>query len=774
LTPPNLDLFPLSGARSVPCDLIVPGKYQPRKRFVEKYMQELAANIKLQGVMQPILLRPIDGGKFEIVAGERRWRATVMAGLDAIPAMARELTLMQVLELQAIENIQREDLHPLEEAYSFNLLLSPPDDSEGYSVAKIAETVSKDQSHVRRRLVLCQLIPQACDAFLAEQITLATAMAIARMPVDIQAKAFPKIMATRPSEDKPVAHKDAERILVGAFMLRLSQAPFPIKDASLVPAAGGCNVCPKRTGANPDLFFDVDEADTCTDPDCHSTKLQAWNDRRKAEARSAGIEVIDGKKASALLKFGPDSTQLNADYVYLDEPLEELTGSKQPLTKILGTLIKPSALYEHPRDHTLREIVHTHKARQVLSDEDLLVRKPKKGEQTALVTPAKPTKASSNTREADAQQQQAERERLATEVAKQAAKDKAREATERAWRTELFKAMHVAMHDSGYLPSDRLLAIAVADMGYWACNGDEDKWLLLSELWGWVEGEDYLGHEGMQQRFNGVTAEMNQDQLAILAGELAMLADLDIAGPDENPRSLVMVRACLDREDDDVMHEFAEIDWQAIHDRHTSKPAPKKGKKQAKEEPTATVQNPPDPTISPSPAGEQKGAATDDVASTLATENHIQAPSAQTRNEGSDLAHWVGQMVRVKKAKRVGEVVGLRKDGSLDVVVSSWRTGKPSVNHLMSADVTVLPDQVKGSPWIVARAGHVVDIPADGCQGVLVERKSPTTWSVKQLPSAQSSWPFPDPKTYAIAELQLTGEYQHQGPAESSDEEGES
>lgn len=766
MTPPNLDLFPLSGARSVPCDLIVPGKYQPRKRFTEKFMQELAANIKAQGVMQPILLRPIEGGKFEIVAGERRWRGSLMAGLDVIPAMVRELTLMQVLELQAIENIQREDLHPLEEAYSFSLLLNPPDGNEGYNVAKIAETVSKDASHVRRRLVLCQLIPQACEAFQAEQITLATAMAIARMPVDIQAKAFPKIMATRPSEDKPVAHKDAERILVGAFMLRLSQAPFPIKDATLLPAAGGCNVCPKRTGANPDLFFDVDEADTCTDPDCHGLKLVAWNDRRKAEARADGIEVIDGKKATALLKFGPDSAQLNADYVYMDEPLEELTGSKSSLTKLLGTLLKPSALYEHPRDNTLREIVNTHKAQQVLKDEGLLRQRPNKGEQAALVAPPAPAKGKgkADTSAADTKAEAKEREQI-----------EQRATIERTWRTNLFKAIHVAMHDHGHNTSLMLLRAAVVDFALNAL-GNDGNWQLLSELWGWAKDEDYQAHHSLLERLNAVTEPMNAEQLQMLLVQLVLLPELEPTSselapglPDTSFCSLLLVQACLDEEAD------LGVDWKAIRNQVT-KPvkAVKKAKEQEKtrvEDAAEAVQNAPYPTQSPSPAGEHKGAATKDVASKLATQDHIQAPSAQTRNEGSDLAHWVGQMVRVKKAKRVGEVVGLREDGSLDVVVASWRTGKPSVNNVLRADVVVLPDQVRLDPWMKARAGHVVLVTETGGKGVLIEKPAPNVWRVKPIPSPDVPWPFPEPKDYRIAELQLTGEYQHQGEVNEEGDE---
>lgn len=753
----NVELFPLTGAREVPVDLIVPGKYQPRKRFSEQEMKELADNVRAKGIKQPILLRPV-GKVFEIVAGERRWRASKMADKETIPAVIEEMTLMEALEFQAIENLQREDLHDLEEAFSFNILMHPPEGERGYTVAEVAVKVSKEVSYVRRRLVLCQLIPQACDAFLADQIVLSTAIAIARMPVDIQAKAFPKIMATRPAEDKPVLHKDAERILLGAYMLRLSQAPFPIKDATLVPDAGGCNVCPKRTGASPDLFFDIDDADTCTDPDCHGQKMLAWNERRKKEARDAGIEVIDGKKASALLKFGPDSTQLNADYVYMDQPLEDLTGSKSSLQKLLGTLLKPSALYEHPRDKTLREIVHTHKAQQVLKDQGLLVMRPTKGEQAQLVKPAGQAKGKAPSKATLAAEREAEE--------RDRARREQRLIVERAWRSKVFTGIHKAMHNAGECYSMLLLREAVIDMGL-SYLDDADNWPLMCDLWGWVEGEDYQGEWSLRDRLVAVIEPLALHQLLILQAELVLLPELDPplselddkAHPDAARKSL-LARACADEEAD------LQVDWEAIRDRVMNPRKAKKGKTEAAE----TIQSPTNPTSSPSPAGESKGsAAKKNVAVKPATKDKSQAPSAQTRNEGSDLPHWVGQMVKVKVAKRVGEVVGIKSDGALYVGLESWRTGKEALRVVASNEVIVLPDQVQPDPWTKARIGHVVERDG-GIWGRLVEKLGDEKWLVKSIPSPAVAWPFPQTMAYRQDELTLTGEYRP--PASDDDAEG--
>src|SRR5690606_37479725 len=106
----------------VPLELIQRGKYQPRRDMDQTALEELAASIRAQGVMQPIVLRPIGGGRFEIVAGERRWRASQLAGQNKIPAMVRELPDEAAIAMALIENIQREDLNPIEEAVALQRL----------------------------------------------------------------------------------------------------------------------------------------------------------------------------------------------------------------------------------------------------------------------------------------------------------------------------------------------------------------------------------------------------------------------------------------------------------------------------------------------------------------------------------------------------------------------------------------------------------------------------------------------------------------------------
>lgn len=109
---------------TIPIDLIQRGEYQPRRDIDQNALQELASSIKEQGVIQPIVLRPIGNGRYELIAGERRWRASQLAGLQDIPAVVREMTDKVALSVAIIENIQREDLNPLEEAVALDRLLN--------------------------------------------------------------------------------------------------------------------------------------------------------------------------------------------------------------------------------------------------------------------------------------------------------------------------------------------------------------------------------------------------------------------------------------------------------------------------------------------------------------------------------------------------------------------------------------------------------------------------------------------------------------------------
>ena len=142
-----------SALKELPVDLIQRGKYQPRKDIDPESLQELADSISAQGVMQPIVVRPISDRKYEIIAGERRWRATQLAGLDSIPAMVREVSDQTAIAMALIENIQREDLNPIEEAASLQRLQQEFELTQ----QEVATAVGKSRSTVANLLRLMSL-----------------------------------------------------------------------------------------------------------------------------------------------------------------------------------------------------------------------------------------------------------------------------------------------------------------------------------------------------------------------------------------------------------------------------------------------------------------------------------------------------------------------------------------------------------------------------------------------------------------------------------------
>lgn len=139
--------------------LLQPGKYQPRTYMDEVALAELAESIKAQGVMQPILVRPVNGGRYEIIAGERRWRAARLAGLNEVPTVVREVPDEAALAMALIENIQREDLNPLEEAHGIQRLVN----EFGMTHQAAAEAVGRSRSAVSNLLRLLSLAKPVQD-----------------------------------------------------------------------------------------------------------------------------------------------------------------------------------------------------------------------------------------------------------------------------------------------------------------------------------------------------------------------------------------------------------------------------------------------------------------------------------------------------------------------------------------------------------------------------------------------------------------------------------
>src|SRR5690242_10956591 len=174
--------------RNVPITVLVESDSNPRKRFDEKSIEELAASFKTQGVLAPLLVRELEQSKYEVVAGARRLRAARLAELASVPVRIVKLTDAEAIEAQVVENLQREDIHPLEEALGFKSLLELGESV--YTIATIASRAGKSEAYVYGRIRLADLIQPVAEAFLKDQITIGHALLIAKLPASQQQEAF--------------------------------------------------------------------------------------------------------------------------------------------------------------------------------------------------------------------------------------------------------------------------------------------------------------------------------------------------------------------------------------------------------------------------------------------------------------------------------------------------------------------------------------------------------------------------------------------------------
>lgn len=657
-------------------DRVVRNPDNPRKRFKPAPLEELAGSIRRHGVLQPILCRPImvgDVQHWQIVAGERRWTASRMAEQPQVPAIVRDMTDAEAMEVTVIENAQREDLHPLEEAEGFEALLRIYGHGEANKATAddLAAKIGKSRTHIYNRLKLLQLIPDLREAFFNDEFSATVAQQLARLPAKLQPKAIASLRKITVSGEQ-VNVRESSKLLRQQFHTRMDKAVFPIKDETLVPSAGACTTCPRMSGNEPDLFGDEPD-NVCTDPDCFQGKVVAFNSLIKGKAREAGLAVIEGGEANALLRFGKASDDLGGDYVYMDKGLPALTGTDKSLARLLGTHLKASALFEHPADLTLREIVQLSKAIDALRKQRLLMNDPAKdkpkapkgrpAETTVATKPdttrMEPSEALPPTADDDDDHADSEADEAATADQRQA---------EQAWRIEAFRSVHRAMHDGDAAPLVGL-QLAAIDLAKTYLD-DAQAWQLLCELWGFDEQHNPFVpfHERLENTIRG----LDHHQVSMLLAQLAVLPD--VFPPDgtqlNHDNCMGLIDLCLD---EDIAVDWAVLRRRALHPELTE----------------------PDlPHVSPARAGEAITRA-NQGGDTSPPEDNNQAPQGAQTKEGSQLAHWVGQKVRVKGTKIIGEITELLSDGALEVATPAGEEGIRNLKHLLRTDVDVLPGQTR-------------------------------------------------------------------------------
>ncbi|HWV19159.1 MAG TPA: ParB/RepB/Spo0J family partition protein [Rhodocyclaceae bacterium] len=186
---------------TLPVEQLQPGKYQPRTRMDPGSLEELAASIKAQGLIQPISVRPVGSNRYEIIAGERRWRASQIAGLTEVPVLIREIPDENALAMSLIENIQREDLNPLEEAAGIQRLL----DEFGMTHQQAAEALGRSRSATSNLLRLLQLAKPVQDMLMAGDLEMGHARALLALPKAEQGSVAALVV------DKGYSVRDTER-----------------------------------------------------------------------------------------------------------------------------------------------------------------------------------------------------------------------------------------------------------------------------------------------------------------------------------------------------------------------------------------------------------------------------------------------------------------------------------------------------------------------------------------------------------------------------------
>lgn len=321
---------------------IVASQTNPRTTFHQGKLLELAESIRASDVHQPILVRPLPANRtnialkvqYEIVAGERRFRASGMAGKSTIPAMIRQMDDATVLEVQIVENLQRDDLSELEEAEGYERLMA----HSKLTADAVGGKIGKSRSYVYGRLKLLDLCQEARTKLRDGIIDASKALMLARLPDHkLQIKAMEEVVLFENHRgEQCYGVREVSRLIQSRYMLPLDKATFPITDSTLVPGATACGACPKRTGHEPELFSDVDSPDVCTDPECYRSKEAAHQARELQAAHERGQTVITGREAKALWPNGWGSVE---GYLRLDDTRDSPTPGK-PLRKLLSKALE--------------------------------------------------------------------------------------------------------------------------------------------------------------------------------------------------------------------------------------------------------------------------------------------------------------------------------------------------------------------------------------------------------------------------------------------------
>jgi ParB/RepB/Spo0J family partition protein len=307
---------------------IIASSTNPRKFFDEAQLNDLAQSITEHGILSPILLRPNVKGGYELVAGERRLRASKIAKLTDIPAIVRELDDKSVLEIQVIENLQRSDLGAMEEAEGYRALI----DKHGYTQTTLAAKVGKSVAFIAKRLQLTNLCESGKIALAEDKLPVGWAYLISRL-ADL--KVQDKVVAACLSGLNIHSTKQLVTFIEDEGMRSLSKAPFKLADADLIPKVGACTTCPFNTSCAAELFDDYAEGAQCTNPSCYKDKISAFWKNTTSECEAKGAMALSLRDSKKLFDYNGRLTYGNT-YVDSEDRIESTTWKK-----VVGKKLQP-------------------------------------------------------------------------------------------------------------------------------------------------------------------------------------------------------------------------------------------------------------------------------------------------------------------------------------------------------------------------------------------------------------------------------------------------
>ncbi|MFP5205764.1 MAG: ParB/RepB/Spo0J family partition protein [Acidobacteriota bacterium] len=319
--------------RNLPLALLSESTSNPRRIFDEAGLKELASSIRTQGVLSPLLVRPLNERTFEIVAGARRYRAAQMAEVATVPVRIVNLTDAEAMEAALVENLIRADVHPMEEATGFSRLLAL--DEPKYSIEQLAARTGKSPAYVAARLKLVDLVPVVVEAFYRDEIGVGHSLLLAKLPADKQEEALAACFKEVYNGDQKPARillpvRNLQFWIESNILLILKEAPFDKRDAQLVSAAGSCVDCPKRTGHNRLLFSELGKQDSCSDPNCYQSKVSA----HLAKTIAAKPQIVQISTAYGAQKEGSATLPRNKYTAIRDDKPKSKEEAQRPEFKV--------------------------------------------------------------------------------------------------------------------------------------------------------------------------------------------------------------------------------------------------------------------------------------------------------------------------------------------------------------------------------------------------------------------------------------------------------